>query len=709
MMKFHPRRTNPEIFPSMVLFHRNGMISFVFLWILLFAPPALFGQEQDTERIQVERDLERAIEEIDPEESDLDLEELAEFLENLANNPMNINRASVDDLMQIPGLSFRVAQNIVRHRSEQAPFAAIEDLENVSGIGPATLSRIRPYVTVGAGFELGRDLYLNPRFWTHNSRLEGFSRFQQVIQEQEGYTRPDTLGGYLGSPVKYYQRFRYTSNHLSLNLTQDKDPGEPLSSPADFDYNSWHVALRDLGSLQTLIVGDYSAAFGQGLLLWSGGAFGKGRDVIRGPSKNDRGVRPYTSAQEALGFRGIAATFGNRLQLTGFYSNRKRTASVADAEAGLVNFPAESGFHRTMHERERRNNLGQETFGGRARVQLPYGFIGVSVYHNQFNKEIVRGSQPWQAYNFAGTRLSGYAADYRFLLGNAIMFGEAAYTDNGGYGLLTGSEFDLASQTDLLFVYRYYEPELQSIFGAGFGEQSGRPRNEEGFYIGIRHAISSQVRISGYFDHFRFPAPRFQTRQPTSGYDWLGLIEYAPGRDLNMYALFRFKVRDQEYAAADELGRDLRLLDDNKRTGARFQADYQVHPRVRLRTRFDMVRARAAVSDPGWGYLIFQDIRLTATENLRVDARITMFDTDDFESRVFQFENDLLYVLSNTMLFDQGQRVYGVLYYQAADWLDFWMKASTTVYENRNVIGSGLSQIDGNRRSDIGIQARVRF
>ena len=680
---------------------------FIIAFFLIIPVSRLSAQDQDTVRVQVERDLERALEEIDPEESDLDLEELIEFLENLAANPMNINRAGVDELLQVPGLNFRLAQNIVNYRTREAPFTSIEDLENVSGIGPVTVSRIRPYITVGTGRELGRDLYLNPRFWTNNGRFEGFSRFQQVLEEQEGYTRPDSLGGYVGSPVKYYQRFRYTSNHLSLNLTQDKDPGEPLSSPTDFDYNSWHIALQDLGRLRTLVMGDYSVAFGQGLLLWSGGAFGKGRDVIRSVSKNERGVRPFTSAQEAIGFRGVAATYGNRLQLTGFYSNRQRTATVIDEET--VNFPTESGLHRTLTERDRRNNLGQETFGGRIRAEMPYGFLGVSAFHNRFDKTIAMGTQPYQAHNFSGRELTGYAADYRLLVGTTMFFGEAAYTDNGGYGILTGANFELGLQTDLVMAYRRYDKALQSIFGSGFGEQSGRPRNEQGFYIGLQHDLTEEISISTYFDQFHFPAPRFLTRQPTSGFDWLGLIEYRPRSNLNLYALFRSKVRDQEYSTTDDMGRDIRLLDDNVRSNARFQAEYQVHPRIRLRTRFDLVRAQAANSDESWGYLVFQDIRFYPHQRLRVDARVTMFDTDDFDSRVFQFENDLLYVLSNTMLFDQGQRMYIVLNYQASDWLDFWLKAGTTVYENRNVIGSGLAQIDGNRRSDFGIQARVRF
>jgi competence ComEA-like helix-hairpin-helix protein len=676
-----------------------------FITFLLFS--SLAAQNRDSTQAKIERDIERALEEFDGEDADQSLEELLEFLQNLANNPLNINRATIDELLQVPGMDFRLAQSIVEHRNREAPFEEVDDLINVSGIGQATLNRIRPYLTVSRGFDRGKDLYLNRRYWTQNSRMEGFSRFQQTMAKQRGYQRPDTLGGFVGSPVKYYQRLRYTSNHLSLNITQDKDPGEPLEHPTGFDYTSWHIALQDNGRLRDLILGDYSVAFGQGLLLWSGGAFGKGSAVIQTPNKNERGVRPFTSAQEMIGFRGVAATYGERLQLTGFYSNRQRTASELDET--YIRFPTESGYHRTLNERERRLNVAQETFGGRARIQIPYGFFGVSGFHNRFERPVQEGTLPWQINNFYGKVLSGYSADYRLLAGPALLFGEAAYSSNGGYGVLSGAQLELGDQTDAVAVYRYYDPAFQSIFGAGFGEQSGNPGNEEGFYLGIRHDLNSQVQFSAYIDQFRFPAPRFQQRQPSSGYDWLSLIEYSPNSDLQFYALFRYKLREEEYVDFDELGRELRVLGDTRRMGARFQAEYQVNSNLRLRTRFDMVRARSTPEDASWGYLVFQDIRFYPLQNFRIDARITLFDTDNFDSRVFQFENDLLYVLSNAMLFDRGQRMYVVINYEAATWLDFWLKAATTVYSNRDIISSGNLQIDGNRRSDIGIQARVRF
>lgn len=679
------------------------------LFLAIFLPESLlFAQaDSDTVRVQVERDIERIIEDFDAEETDLNLEQLVEFLQELASNPMNINRASVDDLLQIPGLNFRLAQEIVNYRRNVKPFESVDELSQVRGIGPVTVNRIRPYVSVGTGFERGRDLYLNFDYWTNNSRYEVISRYQQVLEEQQGYQRPPEEGGFVGSPFKYYQRFRYTSSHLSVNLTQDKDPGEPLTGPTDFDYTSWHVALRNNGRLRELIVGDFSAMFGQGLTLWSSPSFGKGSEVIRTVNKNERGVRPYTSAQETNAFRGLAFTWGNTLQLTGFYSNRRRTATEIDDT--FVRFPTETGLHRTQTERDRRLNLGQETYGGRIRYEMTRGFVGVTGYRNEFSRPVLPGNQPSQVFDFEGTTHTAYGADYRFLAGPALMFGEVGYTGNGGYGLITGAELDAGSGTDFVFAYRNYGRDFQSIFGAGFGEQSGNPQNEEGFYMGIRQQVTETVRVSGYFDHFRFPAARFQTRQPSSGHDWLTMIEYRPRRDLDMYALIRFKNREQEYSTTDDFGREQRVLGENLRSGARFQVAYQVTPQVRLRTRFDFVRSRVTINEPSYGYLIFQDIRYTPSPNWTIDARITMFDTDDFNSRVFQFENDLLYVLSNTMLFDQGQRMYMVVNYRATDWLQIWAKAGTTVYENRNTISSGNAEILGNRRSDIGIQARILF
>jgi competence protein ComEA len=61
---------------------------------------------------------------------------------------LDLNTASVEELDRLPGIGPRAAQAIVDYRLKHGPFRRLEDLLNVPGIGPATLERIRPWVTV---------------------------------------------------------------------------------------------------------------------------------------------------------------------------------------------------------------------------------------------------------------------------------------------------------------------------------------------------------------------------------------------------------------------------------------------------------------------------------------------------------------------------------------------------------------------------------
>ena len=190
----------------MVIYYRFFAILFASVLILCFAGQS-FAQVADTLQQQVEDDIERALEDFDDEEVDLDPDEYVQFLQDMAANPLNINRASLNDLTMIPGMNSRLARAIIEHRRTR-PFESVDDLTDVTGIGPATLERIRPYVRVGDPTELVRDLFLNPNFWVQNSRFEVISRYQSVLEDQEGYIRDDPdQTQYLGGQGNYYQRF----------------------------------------------------------------------------------------------------------------------------------------------------------------------------------------------------------------------------------------------------------------------------------------------------------------------------------------------------------------------------------------------------------------------------------------------------------------------------------------------------------------------
>ncbi len=62
---------------------------------------------------------------------------------------ININTATLDELDDLPGIGPTTAQKIVDYRTEHGPFQSIEDIMNVSGIGPATFDRLKDLITTG--------------------------------------------------------------------------------------------------------------------------------------------------------------------------------------------------------------------------------------------------------------------------------------------------------------------------------------------------------------------------------------------------------------------------------------------------------------------------------------------------------------------------------------------------------------------------------
>ena len=62
---------------------------------------------------------------------------------------ININMASQAELETLPGIGPTTAQMIISYREENGDFASIEEIINVSGIGPGLYDRIKDLITVG--------------------------------------------------------------------------------------------------------------------------------------------------------------------------------------------------------------------------------------------------------------------------------------------------------------------------------------------------------------------------------------------------------------------------------------------------------------------------------------------------------------------------------------------------------------------------------
>jgi competence protein ComEA len=69
--------------------------------------------------------------------------------EGTAGAPVNINTATAAELETLPGIGSTRAQQIIEHRQANGPFATIEEIQQVTGIGSAIFEGLKDMITVG--------------------------------------------------------------------------------------------------------------------------------------------------------------------------------------------------------------------------------------------------------------------------------------------------------------------------------------------------------------------------------------------------------------------------------------------------------------------------------------------------------------------------------------------------------------------------------
>lgn len=62
---------------------------------------------------------------------------------------LNINTANKTDLLALPKVGPVTAERIINYRNDYGPFKSVDDLLNIKGIGPKTLAKMKPLITVG--------------------------------------------------------------------------------------------------------------------------------------------------------------------------------------------------------------------------------------------------------------------------------------------------------------------------------------------------------------------------------------------------------------------------------------------------------------------------------------------------------------------------------------------------------------------------------
>ncbi len=71
--------------------------------------------------------------------------------------PLDLNRATSEDLDRLPGIGPVLAARIVEYRTQAGAFRSVDELMAVRGIGPRLFERLRPLVSVQVAAPRGRE------------------------------------------------------------------------------------------------------------------------------------------------------------------------------------------------------------------------------------------------------------------------------------------------------------------------------------------------------------------------------------------------------------------------------------------------------------------------------------------------------------------------------------------------------------------------
>ncbi|MFN4111976.1 MAG: ComEA family DNA-binding protein, partial [Ignavibacteria bacterium] len=117
---------------------------FILLIIVLIFHSRIFGQSDSLE-IPVDEQLENILEE---SIQDADDTQINEIIEELITNPVELNNASIDDLLRIPYIDLELANQIIQFRNKYGYYLTTGELINVSGMSPELLNKIRPFIFI---------------------------------------------------------------------------------------------------------------------------------------------------------------------------------------------------------------------------------------------------------------------------------------------------------------------------------------------------------------------------------------------------------------------------------------------------------------------------------------------------------------------------------------------------------------------------------
>ncbi len=602
-------------------------------------------------------------------------EELIEYFEDLADNPIEINMASLAEMENLPFFTPFMISSLIEYRKDFGNILSLDELAYVPGFDRNIVEKLKYFIRLSP--------YDSPaismRSLFRDSKSQILSRFNVTLERQKGYTpvsaeewKKNPNSRYLSFPGRIYTQYKYEyPGRIKFSLTSERDGGEK-----GLDWLGASFLFENIGPVQKIIIGDFSAKFGQGLVLWNSFSI----TSIREPSslkKNEAGVVPYSSTDENKSFRGVAASaeFG-KFNLSVFYSTRSVDARIANG--GYTSLLV-TGLHNTNTTLERRRSLGISIAGENISFSGTNFRIGHTMAIYKFGMPYTgKDSLLLSNASKLGSTGANIGLDWYAVFGKTRFFGEAAIDMGKSFAALTGILWAPSSSAEFSLLYRDYSSSYISPFGDAYSS-GGKMRGERGICMGAK------------WDTYKKWIFR-------ASMDWLPGAR--PGKI----------IAEAEYLSKNHINGYIRFTKRDESEAIRINILWKISNRFELNTRGEFTHAVCDKDKGNFGGMLLGELIYSSnSRKFGASLRVAPFIVPDWKLRIYTYERDVLYGFSVPALNGRGVRWYANLRWDTSRWLTIWFRLAQSRFSDRDKIGEGLDEISGPSKSECKIEIRLKF
>ncbi|MGA7162285.1 MAG: helix-hairpin-helix domain-containing protein [Bacteroidota bacterium] len=598
-------------------------------------------------------------------------------LEYYRAKPVDINTASFQELTEIPFIPRALLLKILFLRDSLGTLS-FSDLRRIPGLDDQTLAHISPFITFAAAKTKGDVPFSKDSITSLSFR----SRESLDLQPP----KPFLDGEYLGSRVADYHRLVISTLRWSGGVLYDKDAGET----PDAGFVSGYIGFENEGIVKKFVAGDYTLNSGEGMTLSSFRSSSKGGNALYQIKATGRTIVPHLATDEFHFFQGAAATMEVYPLSVTLFLSRKEVAGTVDSD-GTVTSLYTSGLFRSQTEKTKRDAASETVIGGLAAFAIgSTNRIGVSAFKTQYDKQIDIQSP----FVLQGKNIFAVGANANCDFDAFTLFGEAAGNSLDSRSGVVGFIYQVSKRLALSSQLRSYSSRYANPYAYGFGEQNGAVNGENGRYLGMEYSPSNKIKISTSYDEFTLPSSGIFSN---TGNEYVVRCEGAVTKSVNALIQFKDNVKTKVDVLNDGEQNPQKVIEVRNQENLRASCSFAITKWTQLVQRIEMTTVSYSIShDRREGMLMFTELNLSSPQFLFYGtARMVFFDTQSYDSRVYEYERDVRGGYSFPPLYGRGSRWYIVAGWKAFPHLELSCKYSETFQSGAASIGTGISEIIG--------------